>query len=92
MLRVPLRDQIRNEKLRRRTGIEDVIVSIANLKWRCVRHEARQAKKQRMDKESCRLEPPIRWTEDIKITATKWTSNGLITIMNKICKCYCCIK
>lgn len=41
MLRISLRDRIRNEEIRR-TKVEDVIARIAKLKWNWVGHVARQ--------------------------------------------------
>lgn len=41
MLGVSLRDHIRNEELRRRTGVTDVVLHVAKLKWKWAGHVAR---------------------------------------------------
>ncbi|CAH2268866.1 jg21138 [Pararge aegeria aegeria] len=42
MLGVFLRDQIRNEKTRRRTRVTDISQRVAKLKWQCAWHIARR--------------------------------------------------
>ncbi|CAH2254211.1 jg14379 [Pararge aegeria aegeria] len=42
MLGVSLRDQIKNEEIRRRTGVTDIAQRVAKLKWQCAGHIARR--------------------------------------------------
>lgn len=42
MLSLSPRDQIENKEIRPRTKVVDVIHLVANLKWQCVGHMARQ--------------------------------------------------
>ncbi|XP_044751721.1 uncharacterized protein LOC123311716 [Coccinella septempunctata] len=81
MLGVTLRDHIRNEDLRKRTGVEDVITVVARLKWNWAGHVARMRGdrwtkrllewRPRADKRS-RGRPPTRWTDDIKRISDNW--------------------
>lgn len=81
MIGVSLRDRVRNEDLRRRTGVQDIIERITRLKWRWAGHVARTkdgrwSKKllewrPRADKRSVGR-PPTRWTDDIKRITTNW--------------------
>lgn len=81
MLGVSLRDHIRNEEIRQRTGVTDVIARIARLKWNWAGHLARLTDgrwskrllewRPRADKRN-RGRPPTRWTDDIKRITTNW--------------------
>ncbi|XP_045460954.1 uncharacterized protein LOC123671253 [Harmonia axyridis] len=81
MLGVSLRDHVKNEDLRVRTGVTDVIYQIARLKWNWAGHVARMVDgrwtkrllewRPRADKRS-RGRPPTRWTDDIKRMTTDW--------------------
>ncbi|CAH2225220.1 jg5212 [Pararge aegeria aegeria] len=42
MLGVYLRDQIRNEEIRRRTGVTDIAQRVTKLKWKWAGHIARR--------------------------------------------------
>lgn len=74
MLGVSLRDHIRNEELRRRTGVTDIIERISKLKWNWAGQVARMSDgrwtkkllewRPRADKRN-RGRPPTRWTDDI---------------------------
>lgn len=85
MLGVCLRDHIRNEELRRRTGVTDVIKRIATLKWNWAGHIARMSDdrwtrkllewRPRIDKRN-QGRPPTRWTDDIKRITTNWIQTG----------------
>ena len=78
MLGVSLRDRIRNEELRRRSKIKDVIERIAELKWSWAGHVARQSDtkwplkilnwRPRLTKRS-QGRPQLRWIDDIRRTA-----------------------
>lgn len=50
MLGVSLRDKIRNEEIRRRTKVVDIIQRIAELKWQWVGHVARLGVDRRVSK------------------------------------------
>lgn len=75
MLRVNVRDHIRNEKIRRRTKVEDVIKRTAPLKWAWAGHIVRQdetrwmwrvtQRRPRLQKRSIRRAPK-RWVHDIQ--------------------------
>lgn len=81
MLGVTLKDRIRNEDLRRRTGIIDVISAISKLKWNWAGHVARMRDdrwtkrllewRPRMDKRT-RGRPPTRWSDDLKKISKNW--------------------
>lgn len=85
MLGVSLRDHIRNEDLRRRTGVTDVIQQIASLKWNWAGHVARMTDgrwtrrllewRPRADRRS-RGRPPTRWTDDIKRIESNWMQSA----------------
>ena len=79
MLGLNLRDHVKNEDLRRRSGVTDIIERIAILKWNWVGHMARRTDNRwtkrllewtpRTDKRS-RGRPHTRWIDDLKIVAT----------------------
>ena len=81
MLGVSLRDHIRNEDLRRRTGVTDVVNQIRKLKWNWAGHVARMSDgrwtkrllewRPRLDKRS-KGRPPTRWTDDLRRFAGNW--------------------
>ena len=72
MLGVSLRDHIRNEDLRRRTGVTDVVNQIRKLKWNWAGHVARMSwRRLRLDKRS-KGRPPTHWTDDLKRFAGNW--------------------
>ena len=81
MLGLTLRDRVRNEEIRRRTGVTDVIERIAWLKWNWAGHVARMTDgrwtrkviewRPRADKRN-RGRPPTRWTDDVKRIAGNW--------------------
>ncbi|RVE54773.1 hypothetical protein evm_000540 [Chilo suppressalis] len=74
MLRVSLRDRIRNEEIRKRTKVTDIAHRIANLKWQWAGHIARRTDgrwggkvlewRPRTGKRSVGR-PPTRWTDDL---------------------------
>ncbi|CAH2259080.1 jg17259 [Pararge aegeria aegeria] len=83
MLGVSLR-QIRNEEIRRRTRVTDILVAqrVAKLKWKWAGHIARRTDgrwgskvlewRPRTGKRSVGR-PPIRWTDDIKrVAGSRW--------------------
>ncbi|CAH2238966.1 jg19290 [Pararge aegeria aegeria] len=83
MLGVSLRDQIRNEEIRRRTRVTEIAQRVAKLKWQCAGHIARRTDgrwgpkvlewKHRTGKRSVGP-PPTRSTDDIQRVAGKsWT-------------------
>lgn len=78
MLGISLRDRIRNEVIREKTKVTDVVHRFATLKWRWAGHVARS----HADRWSLRLlnwrprttnrstgRPPLRWRDDIKMHA-----------------------
>ena len=81
MLGVSLRNHIRNEYLRRRTGVTDEINQIRKLKWNWAGHVARKSDRRwtkrllewrpRLDKRS-KGRPPTRWTDDLRRFAGNW--------------------
>ncbi|XP_045459984.1 uncharacterized protein LOC123689085 [Harmonia axyridis] len=81
MLGISLRDRIRNEEIRRRTGVDDVLERVTRAKWRWAGHVARSNDgrwtrkilewRPRADKRS-RGRPPTRWTDDLKRIHTNW--------------------
>ncbi|CAH2241191.1 jg3256 [Pararge aegeria aegeria] len=82
MLGVSLRDQIRNEEIRRRTGVTDIAQRVAKLKWQWAGHIARRTDgrwglkvlewRPRTGKRSVGR-PPTRWTDDIRrVTGSRW--------------------
>ena len=46
MVGISLRNKIRNEQIKKRIGVKDIIDSIAQLKWQSARHMARQQDRQ----------------------------------------------
>ena len=86
MLGASLRDKIRNEEIRRRTKVADIMDRIAKLKWQWAGHMARQedtrwaprilqwrpwTKKRNIGR------PPKRWSDDIVQKAGKtWMRVG----------------
>ncbi|CAH2251142.1 jg11821 [Pararge aegeria aegeria] len=76
MLGVSLRDQIRNEEIRRITRVTDIAQRVAKLKWQWAGHIARRTRwglkvlewRPRTGKRSVGR-PPTRWTDDIKRVA-----------------------
>lgn len=82
MLGICLRDKIRNEEIRRRTKVTDIIKRVAELKWRWVGHVARQNSDrwalkiaQWRPRETKRSvgRPQRRWIDDVKqIAGSKW--------------------
>ena len=85
MLGVSLREHVRNEDLRARTGVTDVIYQVAKLKWNWAGHVARMTdgqwtkrlleRRPRADKRN-RGRPPTRWTDDIKRITTNWMQSA----------------
>lgn len=85
MIGVSLRDRVRNEDLRARTGVTDVIYQIAKLKWNWAGHIARMKDgrwtkrllewRPRADRRS-RGRPPTRWTDDLKRMTTNWMQSA----------------
>ncbi|CAH2242787.1 jg4421 [Pararge aegeria aegeria] len=83
MLRVCLRDQIRNEEIRRRTRVTDIVQRVTKLQWRWATHIVRRKDgrwgpnmlewEPRTGKRSVGR-PPTRWTDDIKrVAGRRWT-------------------
>ena len=78
MLHISLRDRIRNEEVRRRTKVEDVVDRLTRAKWRWAGHVAREDDSRwttrvmkwrpRASKRSVGR-PQKRWADDIKKTA-----------------------
>ncbi|CAH2244606.1 jg11720 [Pararge aegeria aegeria] len=79
MLAVSLRDQIRNEKIRRRISVTDIAQRVAKLKWKWAGHIARRTDG-RWGSKVLKWRPqtlPVRsvgrpetgWTDDIKRVA-----------------------
>ncbi|CAH2241016.1 jg4086 [Pararge aegeria aegeria] len=82
MLEVSLRDQIKNEEIRRRTGDTDIAQQVAKLKWKWAGHIARRTDRRRgskvlewrprTGKRSVRR-PPARWADVIKrVAGSRW--------------------
>ncbi|CAH2267521.1 jg22609 [Pararge aegeria aegeria] len=82
MLGVSLRDQIRNEEIRRRTRVTDIVQRVAKLKWKWAGHIARRTDgrwgskvlewRPRTGKRSVGR-PQTRWTDDIKrVAGSRW--------------------
>jgi hypothetical protein len=86
ILEISLRDCIRNEEIRRRTKVTDILTRLASLKWRWAGHLAR-----RDDERSAksiiiwrswlamcpRGRPPTFWTDDLVETAgINWMQNA----------------
>ncbi|CAH2210522.1 jg10823 [Pararge aegeria aegeria] len=75
---VSLRDQIRNEEIRRRTRFTDIAQRVAKLKWQWAGHIARRTDgrwglkvlewRPRTGKRSVGR-PPTRWTDDMRRVA-----------------------
>ena len=85
MLRISLKERMRNKNIRRRTGVTHVIERIAKLKWQWVGHIRRQDKeiwtikiimwRLRDTKRKVRR-PQNRWLDDIKKVAGRhWIQN-----------------
>ena len=82
MLGVSLRDQIRNEEIRKRTRVTDVARRIAKLKWQWAGHIARRTDGRWGRKvlewrprtgRRCVGRPPTRWTDDlVKVAGIRW--------------------
>lgn len=85
MIGLTLRDRVRNEEIRRRTGVDDIIQRITKQKWRWAGHIARMADgrwtkrliewRPRADKRS-QGRPPTRWTDDLKRITTNWIATA----------------
>ncbi|CAH2236091.1 jg4788 [Pararge aegeria aegeria] len=74
MLVVFLRDQIRNEEIRRRTRVTDIAQRVAKLKWKWAGHIARRTDGRwpRTGKRSVGR-PPMRWIDGIKrVAGSRW--------------------
>ncbi|CAH2237352.1 jg12066 [Pararge aegeria aegeria] len=82
MLRVSLRDLIRNEEIRRRTRVTDIAQRVAKLKWQWAGHIARRTDgrwglkvlewRPRAGKRSVGR-PQTRWTDDIRrVAGSRW--------------------
>ncbi|CAH2239880.1 jg4565 [Pararge aegeria aegeria] len=82
MLGVSLRDQIRNEEIRRRTRVTDIAQRVAKLKWKWAGHIARRTDgrwgslhvqwQHRTGKRSV-SRPLTRWTDNIKrVAGSRW--------------------
>lgn len=77
MLAISLRDRIRNEEIRRRTKVTDIIQKVATLKWRWAGHVARMTDDRwtrrimlwRPRVTRLRGRPPTRWTDDLVAVA-----------------------
>ncbi|CAH2244630.1 jg3859 [Pararge aegeria aegeria] len=80
--RVSLRDQIRNEEIRRRTRVTDIAQRVAKLKWQWAGHIARRTDgrwglkvlewRPRTGKRSVGR-PQTRWTDDIRrVAGSRW--------------------
>ncbi|CAH2233199.1 jg2736 [Pararge aegeria aegeria] len=69
MLRVCLRDQIRNEEIHRRTRVTDIAQRVSKLKRQCAGPKVLEWQP-RIGKRSVG-QPPTRWTDDIKRVADK---------------------
>lgn len=81
MLGISLRDRVRNEIIRQKTKVTDIIERAAHLKWQWAGHVARQnnskwTKKliQWRPRETRRSigRPPKRWLDDVKKTASTY--------------------
>ena len=82
MLGVSLRDQIRNEEIRKRTRVTDIARQISRLKWQWAGHIVRRTDgrwgrkvlewRPRTGNRSVGR-PPTRWTDDLtKIAGSRW--------------------
>ncbi|CAH2245094.1 jg15932 [Pararge aegeria aegeria] len=82
MLGLSLRDQIRNEEIRRRTRVTDIAQRVAKLKWKWAGHIARRTDgrwvseklewRPRTGKRSVGR-PPTRWTYEVKrVAGSRW--------------------
>ncbi|CAH2226444.1 jg17684 [Pararge aegeria aegeria] len=82
VLGVSLRDQIRNEEIRRRTRVSDIAQRVAKLKWQLAGHIARRTDgrwglkmlewRPRTSKRSVGR-PPTRWIDDIRrVAGSRW--------------------
>ena len=82
MLGVFLRDKIRNEEIRRRTGVTDIARRISLLKWQWAGHVARRTDNRwgrkvlewrpRTGRRSVGR-PPARWTDDlVRVAGSRW--------------------
>lgn len=87
MLGISLRDRIRNEEIRKRTRVTDVMRRAAELKWRWAGHVARQDPSRWTNKimqwrpratKRNAGRPPKRWRDDIqKIAGRNWFQTAL---------------
>lgn len=58
MLNVSIKDKIRNEEIRRRTKVTNIVKDIAKMKWRWASHVARQRLMEtQANQEKCRTTP-----------------------------------
>ncbi|CAH2268394.1 jg15848 [Pararge aegeria aegeria] len=82
MLGVSLRDQIRNEEIRRRTRVTNIAQRDAKLKWQWAGHIARRTDgrwglkvlewRPRTSKRSV-VWPPTRWADDLRrVAGSRW--------------------
>ncbi|CAH2211469.1 jg22874 [Pararge aegeria aegeria] len=83
MLGVSLRDQIRNEEIRRRTRVTNIAQRVAKLKWQWAGHIARRTdgrwglkvlewRSRTGNRSACR--PLTRWTDDIRrVAESRWS-------------------
>ena len=77
MLRILLKDQIRNEAIRQRTNVIDIAQRISRLKWQWAGHICRRTDdrwSKRVSEQRPRLGkrnvgPPARWGDDIRNVA-----------------------
>ncbi|CAH2269532.1 jg19080 [Pararge aegeria aegeria] len=83
MLGVSLRDQIRNEEIRRRPRVTDIAQRVSKLKWQWAVHIARRTDggsvskvlewQPRTGKRSVGRSP-TKWTDDMKrVAGSRWT-------------------
>ncbi|CAH2229176.1 jg21608 [Pararge aegeria aegeria] len=96
MLGVSLRDQIRNEEIRRRTIVTDIAQRVAKPKWRWAGHIVQRTAlgflgvgvQPRTGKRS--VGPPTRWKDDIKqVAGSRWIqvaqNRGVWNALKKTC-------
>ncbi|XP_050306270.1 uncharacterized protein LOC126743283 [Anthonomus grandis grandis] len=82
MLGTSLRDHIRNDEIRRRTKVTDVMRRVAELKWRWAGHVARQDPSRWTNKmmQLCKMsqEPQKEMRDDIqRIAGRNWLQTAL---------------